>query len=43
MIATGSESSPFGEIRDLNRAFLTYLKLCIAERADCLGLPRGTC
>lgn len=39
MIATGSESSPFGEIRDLNRAFLTYLKLCIAERADCLGLP----
>ena len=38
MTAIRSTSNPLDQIRELNRAFLTYLKLCAVEKGDCLGL-----
>ena len=39
MPTTRSESNALQQVRELNRAFLTYLKLRAVERVDCLGLP----
>ncbi len=42
MIAIRPESNPLEHVQELNHAFLSYLRMCTAEKGtDCLGLPQA--